>query len=76
MNLLLIATERVILVENDWTSKDLVYWLLAAINIVLAVVVVVGWARLLGYKPESVPVRPRLVSEAGGYIPVDAAGGR
>ncbi len=76
VNLLIIATERVILVENDWVDKDVIYWLLAAINIVLAVVVVVGWARLLGYKPESVPLRPRLVSEAGGYVPVDAAGGR
>jgi NADH-quinone oxidoreductase subunit H len=75
-NLLLIATERVILVENGWGDNDLVYWLLAAINIVVAVVVVVGWARLLGYRPESVPLRPRLVSEVGGYVPYDSTGGR
>ncbi|MCA9825039.1 MAG: NADH-quinone oxidoreductase subunit NuoH [Dehalococcoidia bacterium] len=75
-NLLIVATERVILVENDWVDKDLIYWLLAAINIVLAVVIVVGWARVLGYKPDSVPTRPRLVSEVGGYVPYDAAGGR
>ena len=75
-NLLIVATERVILVENDWVDKDLIYWLLAAINIMLAVVIVVGWARVLGYKPDSVPTRPRLVSEVGGYVPYDAAGGR
>jgi hypothetical protein len=76
LNLLIIATERVILVENDWVGEDLVYWLLAAINIVLAVAVVIGWARFLGYRPETVPVRPRLVSEPTGYVPVDTGGGR
>ena len=71
LNLLLVATERLILVENDWLGKDGLYWVLAAINIILAVAAVLVWARMLGYRPERVPRRPRLVSEARGYVPLE-----
>jgi NADH-quinone oxidoreductase subunit H len=71
LNLLLIATERLVLVENEWTGDDWIYWVLAAINIAVAVAVMLVWARVLGYRPERVPVRARLVGEARGYVPVE-----
>ena len=71
LNLLLIATERLILVENDWTEKDWVYWVLAAVNLAVAAAVLLVWARLLGYRPERVPTKARLVQEARGYVPVE-----
>ena len=70
-NLFIVATEKII--WNKATDGELdAFWvfIFAAVNIVLAVVVVYGWSRFLGYRPENVPTKPRLVREAGGYIPV------
>lgn len=76
LNLLVMATERVILVDNDWVDKDWIYWVLAAVNIAIAAIALFIWARVLGYRPESVPTRARLVDEVRGYVPVgDATGG-
>jgi NADH-quinone oxidoreductase subunit H len=68
LNLFLVATERVIFEQAD--LENTVY-ALAVVNIIASVVIVVGWARLLGYRPERTPTRPRLVREARGYVPVD-----
>jgi hypothetical protein len=75
LNLLVIAAERLFLFENNLLDDSWAYWVLAAINIPLAVALLVGWARFVGYRPETVPLRPRLIREAGGYIPVETPGG-
>ncbi len=67
-NLVVVATERIIWVEQD-LDKNIVY-LFAVINIVLAVVVVWAWSRFLGYRPERNPKRPRMVGQARGYVPI------
>ncbi|MFN0147070.1 MAG: NADH-quinone oxidoreductase subunit NuoH [Dehalococcoidia bacterium] len=70
-NLFIVATEK--LIWNKATDGDLNafwVWIFAAVNIVLAAFVVYGWSRFLGYRPENVPTKPRLVRDAGGYIPV------
>ncbi|MEX2081477.1 MAG: NADH-quinone oxidoreductase subunit NuoH [Dehalococcoidia bacterium] len=72
LNLLIAATERTIWVQNEDLSENIVY-VFGAINIIGAAVLVVAWARLMGYRPENVPTRPRLVKEATGYHP---SGGR
>ena len=75
VNLFLVSLERL------WWSEanlgDGIVFAFAGINIVVSAAAVYLWARFLGYKPESVPMRPRLVREAGGYVPVEdpAAGG-
>jgi NADH-quinone oxidoreductase subunit H len=74
LNLLVIAAERLFLFENNLLDDSWAYWVLAAINIPLAVALLVGWARFVGYRPETVPLRPRLIREAGGYIPVETPG--
>lgn len=68
LNLLVVTTERMFWSEQDY-DKPLIY-LFAMINILLSIVAVFFWARVAGYKQDDVPVRPRLVKEAGGYIPV------
>lgn len=73
-NVLIVATERMIWSEQDY-EKYLVY-VFAAVNIVLAGVLIYAWARFMGYKPENTPTRPRLVKNAGGYIPVGSEGGK
>jgi NADH-quinone oxidoreductase subunit H len=72
VNLLVVAIERLIWVEND--LGDGIGWLFAAVNVVLSAALIVGWARALGYRPGSTPTRPRLVKEATGYVPT--GGGR
>lgn len=67
LNLFLLITERMIWAEQDY-EKAYIY-VFAAINIALSGVLVWLWARFNGYKPESVPLRPRLVKEARGYVP-------
>jgi NADH-quinone oxidoreductase subunit H len=67
-NLLIVTTERMLWSEQDY-AKGLVY-VFALVNIVLSVVLVYAWARFNGYRPERTPTRPRLVKQAGGYIPV------
>lgn len=73
-NLLILAVQRLIVLEND-INTSLIWWAFAVVNTVLAVVLVVAWARLLGYRPGSTPKRPRLVNQAGGYVPVDTPAG-
>lgn len=75
VNLLVIAAERLFLFENELLDDSWAYWVLAVVNIPLAVAVLVAWARALGYRPGRVPTRPRLVREAGGYVPVENPGG-
>lgn len=73
-NLLLLSVQRLIIVEYEITN-DAIWWLFAAVNTVVAIAIVWLWARLLGYKPNDAPPRPRLVKESGGYIPVDTSSG-
>jgi NADH-quinone oxidoreductase subunit H len=70
-NLFIVATERIIWTENG-LSDNIVY-LYAVVNIVLAVALLVGWSRFLGYRPERTPSKARLVYEVGGYVPVPVA---
>ena len=67
-NLLIVSTERMLWAEQDY-AKGLIY-VFALVNIVLSVGLVYAWARFNGYRPERSPTRPRLVKQAGGYIPV------
>ncbi len=70
-NLVLVATERQI-----WREGDYGQWLLyvfAVVNIAAGAGIFIGWAKLLGYKPEDTPKRARLVNKPGGYVPLDPA---
>ena len=71
-NLLLMAVERLIWVEND--LGDGIVYVFAAINIVISALAIYAWARALGYQKDALPTRPRLVDEATGYVPY--GGGR
>ncbi|GAB4328454.1 MAG: NADH-quinone oxidoreductase subunit NuoH [Dehalococcoidia bacterium] len=76
-NLALVSVERLIWVENE--LGDSIVYLFAVVNIVASVLLMVGWARALGYRPEQTPRRPRLVDDARGYVPLEApvkGGGR
>jgi len=74
VNLLVVCTERILWTDAFDGDKPFVY-LFAIVNIALAIALVVGWARFVGYRPERTPSRPRLVREAGGYIPVSSVSG-
>lgn len=74
INLLLVATEKQI-----WTEADQPQWMLylfVIINIALSVGIFIGWAKLMGYKPEDTPKRARLVKDPTGYVPLDSPLGR
>ena len=71
-NLALVSFERLIWVENE--LGDSIVYLFAVVNIVASALLMAGWARVLGYRPEQTPRRPRLVDEARGYVPVEAPG--
>ncbi len=73
VNLLIVAAERLWWVEAE-LGDDIVY-LFAVVNIVLSVLLLVGWARALGYRPERVRTRPRLVKEPLGYVAADSTTG-
>ncbi|MCC7363641.1 MAG: NADH-quinone oxidoreductase subunit NuoH [Dehalococcoidia bacterium] len=73
-NLFIVATERVIWTDGLDGEKGFVY-IFAAANILATIVLVVTWARFLGYRPENQTTKPRLVNEAGGYVPVTPASG-
>jgi NADH-quinone oxidoreductase subunit H len=73
LNLFVVATERMLWVEAD-LSDNIVY-VYMVVNIALSAAIVYGWSRLLGYRPERNPRKPRLVREAGGYVPVEPASG-
>jgi NADH-quinone oxidoreductase subunit H len=68
-NLLVVATERMIWSESGFDQFWL--YLFAVANVILSAVIVFLWARFLGYRPGSTPKRPRLVREAGGFVPFD-----
>jgi NADH-quinone oxidoreductase subunit H len=70
-NLFIAVTEKMIWAEQGY-DKAFVY-LFAAFNILISFLLVLAWARFNGYKPETVPLRPRLVKEARGYVPVGEA---
>ena len=72
-NLLVLATEKMVWTESD--LDDGFAWVWAAVNVVAAVVLLVAWAKVMGYRPGRVPTRPRLVKEATGYVPVAEARG-
>ncbi len=72
-NLFLIALERLLWVEQD--LGDGIVFAFAAINIVASAGAVYAWARLLGYRPERIPTRPRLVRDTGGYVPLEGPAG-
>lgn len=67
-NLLLVTTERMIWSEQDYADGFI--YLFAVVNIAVSIALVYAWARFNGYRPERAPTRPRLVKQAGGYIPV------
>ena len=71
-NLLIVTTERMWWSDQDYT-RGLIY-LISAVNILLAVVIVFAWAHFMGYRPDQNPTRPRLVKNAGGYVPVGSEG--
>lgn len=66
-NLIIIATERMIWAEQDY--EEALAWVFAAINIVISIGLVWAWAKFLGYNRTKTPVRPRLVKNAGGFVP-------
>ncbi len=68
-NLFLVSLER--LWWSEANLSDNIVFAFMAINIPVSAAAVYVWARVLGYKPERVPTRPRLVREAGGYVPLD-----
>ena len=72
-NLAIVATERMFWVEQG--ADDSIVYVFALINLVAAGVLVYAWSRILGYRPEKNPTKARLVSEAGGYVPVESAKG-
>jgi NADH-quinone oxidoreductase subunit H len=73
-NLFVVTTERMIWSDQDY-AKGLIY-VFVVINVVLAAAAVYAWARFCGYKPQNTPTRPRLVKNAGGYVPVGSEVGR
>jgi NADH-quinone oxidoreductase subunit H len=75
LNLTIVAVERMI--WADATNLEYDQWWVypfAVVNIVLSVILVVAWARFLGYRPERVPTKPRMMKEAGGYVPLPGEG--
>jgi NADH-quinone oxidoreductase subunit H len=75
INLLIVATEKVIWTQGELGDAMVFAW--AAINIVLCVALLYGWMKLMGYRPERTPIRARLVKDATGYVPLpNARGGR
>ncbi len=67
-NLFVVTTERMIWSDQDY-AKGFIY-LFAGINIAVSIGAVYAWARFLGYNKTATPTRPRLVKNAGGFVPV------
>jgi NADH-quinone oxidoreductase subunit H len=67
-NLFIVVTERMIWAEEGY-DKAYIY-LFAIFNILVSGLLVFAWARFNGYRPDDVPMRPRLVKEARGYVPL------
>ena len=74
INLVLVATERQLWFEGDY--KQYLLYVFAVVNIAAAVGILIGWAKVLGYKPEKNPTRARLVKNATGYVPLDSNSAR
>ncbi len=76
INLFVVATESIIWTKATDGARDwqMLYAFVIA-NVAIAVAVVYGWAKLLGYRPDRDPTRPRLVSEARGYVPIGSEKG-
>ena len=75
VNLALVSLQRMIWFDaTDGAYDQWWVYLFAVMNLALAGVVVWAWARLLGYRPERVPTKPRLVREATGYVPLSGEG--
>jgi NADH-quinone oxidoreductase subunit H len=76
-SLIVFATEKTLwletFTEEGESPSDAWLWLFAAVNLALTVAIVVVWSRFLGYRPEKVPTKPRLVRDARGYVPVTEA---
>ncbi len=70
-NLFIAVTEKMIWAEQGY-DKAYIY-LFAGFNILVSFLLVLAWARFNGYKPETIPTRPRLVKDARGYVPVGEA---
>jgi NADH-quinone oxidoreductase subunit H len=71
-NIAIVAVEVALWAEFDWPA-EVVLPISGLINAVLTLVLAVGWARFIGYRPETVPTRPRLVKEIGGVLPPEPA---
>ncbi len=74
LNLLLLAVQRLIVVEAE-IETSAIWWLFGGINLIIAAAAIYGWAKVLGYRRDEVPERPRLVKEVGGYVPYDSSKG-
>ena len=74
VNLVVMATERMLWMEADFEQAYL--YLFAVVNIGLSIAVVYAWSRFLGYRPEDNPTGPRMVREARGYVPLSETTGR
>ncbi len=73
-SLFVFATEKMLWVETltdeGETPADGWLWIFAIVNMAITVGIVVGWSRLLGYRPEDTPTKPRMVKDARGYVPL------
>ncbi|MBE0609924.1 MAG: NADH-quinone oxidoreductase subunit NuoH [Dehalococcoidia bacterium] len=67
-NLFIVVTERMIWSEEGY-AKAYIY-LFAIFNILVSGLLVFAWARFNGYRPDDVPMRPRLFKDARGYVPL------
>lgn len=67
-NLFIVVTERMIWSEEGYDQAYI--YLFAIFNILVSGLLVYAWARFNGYRPDEVPMRPRLVKEARGYVPL------
>ena len=74
LNLLVMATERMLWKQADFEQAYL--YVFAVVNILLSIAVVYFWARFLGYRPENTPTRPRMVRDARGYVPLSEVPGK
>jgi NADH-quinone oxidoreductase subunit H len=62
VNLILAALEVLIWIEYE-VSAGVVLPIFAVVNLTLAAVLIVGWTRLMAYRFEALPKRPRLFSD-------------
>jgi hypothetical protein len=90
INLVLVSFERVLWAEAGWIDIEVldgsaihnvsvltagIPWVFALINAALSVALLGLWARFIGYRPERDQLKPRMMKEARGYVPVTTKGG-